>query len=190
MAKTCQGRLSAVKSGKNRWKGQPPKSEKEKKGYYNLPPKSEKEERKERTLQPSSKSGQGFVGEADSRHKTFHLQVCDFLDHHKLIFKVSVNVGIVFYLKIEYKSVKYKDEGSKGSKKAMLHVFLLKSYSELGPGVEVKSKDECIFWLFRVTLWVSGPRKWLTSRFRQILPWKVLSGKCRFNRFLVSNISL
>ena len=144
--------------------------------------------RKERALQPSSKSGQGFVGEADSRHKTFHLQVCDFLDHHKLIFKVSVNVGIVFYLKIEYKSVKYKDEGSKGSKKAMLHVFLWKSYFELGP--EVKSKDECNFWLFRVTLWVSGPRKWLTSRFRQILPWKVLSGKCRFNRFLVSNIFL
>ena len=190
MAKACQGRLSAFKSGKNRWKGQPPKSEKGKKGYYKLPPKSEKEERKERTLQPSSKSGQGLVGEADSRHKTFHLQVCDFLDHHKLIFKVCVNVGIVFYLKIEYKSVKYKDEGSKGSKKAMLHVFLLKSYSELGPGVEVQSKDECIFWLFRVTLWVSGPRKWLTSRFRQILPWKVLSGKCRFNRFLVSNIFL
>ena len=171
--------------------GSASKNRKEKiKGYYKLPPKSEKEERKERTLQPSSKSGQGFVGEADSRHKTFHLQVCDFLDHHKLIFKVSVNVGIVFYLKIEYKSVKYKDEGSKGSKKAMLHVFLLKSYSELGPGVEVKSKDECIFWLFRVTLWVSGPRKWLTSRFRQILPWKVLSGKCRFNRSLVSNIFL
>ena len=56
-----------------------------------------------------------------------------------------MNVGIVFYLKIEYKSVKYKDEGSKGSKKAMLHVFLLKSYSELGPGVKVQSKDECIF---------------------------------------------
>ena len=119
--------------------GSASKNRKEKiKGYYKLPPKSEKEERKEGTLQPSSKSGQGFVGEADSRHKTFHLQVCDFLDHHKLIFKVSVNVGIVFYLEIEYKSVKYKDEGSKGSKKAMLHVFLLKSYSELGPGVEVQ----------------------------------------------------
>ena len=44
MAKACQGGLSSVKSGKNRWKGQPPKSEKEKrKGYYKLPPKSEKE---------------------------------------------------------------------------------------------------------------------------------------------------
>ena len=103
MAKACQGRLSAVKSGKNRWKGQPPKSEKGKKGYYKLPPKSEKEERKEGTLQPSSKSGQGLVGEADSRHKTFHLQVCHFLDHYKLIFKVSVNVGLFFTLKLNIK---------------------------------------------------------------------------------------
>ena len=31
MAKACQGGLSSVKSGKNRWKGQPPKSEKGKK---------------------------------------------------------------------------------------------------------------------------------------------------------------
>ena len=75
----------------------------EKKGYYKLPPKSEKEERKERTLQPSSKSGQGLVGEADSRYKTFHLQVCDFLDHYKLILKVSVNVGLFFALKLNIK---------------------------------------------------------------------------------------